>query len=112
MQAGKLRHLIQFERKTEEQDSDGALVETWSPAYGGRRFWANVDDLSGRELLAAAAINAKVTTRIIVRAMPNLDAKMRVVFQGRNYNIDAIIRDPNSRNQHFTLACYVGTNEG
>lgn len=115
MRAGRLRHWLAFEVLSVEQDSDGAQVEAWLPAFStGSAMPCEVVALSGRELLAAQAVQSKVTTRIKVRHRPGFDAvqRVRTLPAGPIYNIEAIIPDPDSRIRFVTLLCSSGINAG
>lgn len=109
--AGRLRHRMSFEEFAGiELDSDGAQVEVWLPAMEG--IPAEITALSGRELIAAQAVQSKVSTRILVRYRPGFSAKMRGLHRGVIYNIEAVIPDPESGREHLTLLCTSGVNEG
>lgn len=110
--AGRLRHRVRFDAKTVEVDSDGAQVEAWVPAFGGRLIPAEITALSGRELIAAQAVHSKVSTRIKVRHRPGITASMRAVHRGRTYDIEAVIPDPDSTIRWMTLICTDGVAEG
>jgi SPP1 family predicted phage head-tail adaptor len=53
--------------------------------------WANVRPLSMRELAEAKQISAEADTRFQIRWVPGLKTSMRIVFEGRFYDIYAII---------------------
>ena len=114
MKAGTLRHWLTFEVKTVEQDSDGAQVEIWVPAFEvNHRMPCEVTELSGRELIAAQAVQSKVTARIRARYRPGFKATMRATLpNGIVYNIEAVIADPDSMRTHVTLLASQGINEG
>lgn len=107
MQAGRLRHRVTIEELTVTLDSDGAQVETWLP-ISLRLLSAEITALSGRELLAAAAVQSKVTTRIRLRYRPGIRPTMRVVHRDEIYSIEAVVPDPGSRVDYVTLHCSVG----
>jgi len=65
----------------------GFEVETWEDY---KTVWAAASNLHGREYFAAAAVQAENTVKFIIRYLPNLDTSMRILFQGRQYNIIAI----------------------
>lgn len=111
MRAGLLRHLVTIEDLVTDLDSDGATVEEWVPVYA-QPVSAQIVDLSGRELIAAQAVQSKVSTRIVLRYRPGIRAKMRVVHRDVAYNIEAVIADMNSRFRQVTLLCTSGTNTG
>jgi SPP1 family predicted phage head-tail adaptor len=109
--AGRLRHRVTIEQLVEEQDSDGAVVSEWAAAFS-QPLSAEILPLSGRELIAAAAVQSEVTTRIRVRARPGLRAAMRAVHRGTVYDIRAVVPDAESGSQWLTLMCASGVNEG
>jgi SPP1 family predicted phage head-tail adaptor len=115
MRAGRLRHWLTFEKQETELDSDGAQVTVWVDAFPfNPRLPCEVVDLSGRELIAAQAVQSLVTTRIRTRYRPGFEASMRARdgYSGRIWNIEAVILDPDSRNRWVTFNCTTGVNEG
>jgi SPP1 family predicted phage head-tail adaptor len=112
MQAGPLRHLITFNELNVELDSDGAQVESWIPAFGGLRISAEITALSGKELIAAQAVQSQVKARIKIRYRPGIVASMRVLHRLAIYNVEGIIPDPDSGFEFVTLLCSTGVNEG
>lgn len=112
MQAGVLRHLLTFNTLSVELDSDGAQVEAWLPAFGGQPISAEIVGLSGKELIAAQAVQSQIKARIKVRYRPGFVPSMRAVHRGMIYNIEAIIADPDSGIEYLTLFCSAGVNEG
>ena len=65
---------------------------------------AEVWPLSGREYIAAQAEQAGVTTRITIRYQAGIEPAMRVLHDGKAYNIRAVLPDPTLR-RHLTLMC-------
>ena len=112
IKAGKLRHLVTFQTPTVEIDSNGDATEAWTDAFGAQQISAQIEPLSGRELIAAQQVHSRVSTRITVRYRPGILPEMRVVHRGTYYNIEAVIPDPDSGFRHVTLLCYSGTNDG
>lgn len=111
MRAGALRHRIWIDEKVAEIDSDdGLMAESWE-AFAGP-LSAEISALSGRELIAAQAVQSKVTTRIRIRMLPGVVARMRIRHRDEIYNISAVLPDQVSRASHLTLMCESGANEG
>jgi SPP1 family predicted phage head-tail adaptor len=109
MRAGPLRHRVVIERFRVVVDEDtGAKEEDWNPIG---TFWAEVKPLSGREFVAAQAVQAGVYTRIFMRMHPEVEPAMRARHLGRFYNIRAVLPDPTFR-RHINLMCDEGFNEG
>jgi SPP1 family predicted phage head-tail adaptor len=109
--AGRLRHRVTFESLTVVLDSDGAQDEAWVDAFG-MPISAEIEPLSGRELIAAQAVQSKVSVRIKVRYRTGFLASMRAVHRGTIYNIEAVVPDPDSGIRGITLLCSTGVNEG
>jgi SPP1 family predicted phage head-tail adaptor len=111
MKAGRLRHRVQFQELIVQMDSDGAQEPTWVDIFPAL-IPADIAALSGRSLIAAQAVQSKVTTRIVVRHRPGLKPSMRVIHRDTTYNIEAIIPDPDSGVHYVSLQCSSGVNEG
>lgn len=73
---------------------------------------ADITAISGRELIAAQAVQSKISTRIKLRYLPGLKASMRIVHRTDIYNVEGLIPDPDSGNRFVTAMCSRGTNEG
>lgn len=113
--AYKLRHRVDIQSLENEQDSEtGDITETWVTVRDpedGPLFPAEVAPLSGREYVAAAAVQKDVTTRITIRYRADVTEAMRVVHGADVYNIRAVLPDPTLR-RWLTLMCTRGSNEG
>ena len=80
MQSGKLKHLIEIERKTETKDADiGESVFAWSRVI---RAWASMEPLSARELIRVREFSSEITTRFEIRYVGGLDNTMRIKYFG------------------------------
>jgi SPP1 family predicted phage head-tail adaptor len=64
MQAGPLRHRVQIQARSATRGTHGGTVETWTPQA---TRWAAVEPLQGRDLLAAAQIDPRLTHRVAMR---------------------------------------------
>lgn len=113
MRAGTLRHRVDIEAFGVTLDSDGAQVEGWTSILDSDEplLPAEIVPLSGREFIAAQAVQAGVTTRITIRWRPDVKPSMRVVHGADLYNIKAVLPDPTLRT-HLTLMCETGVNDG
>jgi SPP1 family predicted phage head-tail adaptor len=88
--AGTLRHRVTIENLVETVDDDGIRDESWVEVA---TVWGEIRPMSGREFIAANAIQAGVTTKITIRMMDGIDAKMRVRHYNTLYNIKAVLPD-------------------
>jgi SPP1 family predicted phage head-tail adaptor len=111
MKAGRLRHRVDIQTLTIVLDSDGATEETWLSVVP-KLIPARIIPLSGRELIAADAVQSKINTRIVIRYIAGIIARMRVVHRGEIFNIESVIPDAKSGTSYLTLNCTSGANEG
>lgn len=86
--AQELNRKITFQRLTIEQDPvTGAMRETWVD-YAS--VFAKVEPLVGREFWAAAATQSEDSVKFTMRYKRDIDAAMRIGFDGNEFNITGI----------------------
>ena len=113
LRAGTLRHRLVIQRRTATQDSVGGQSTAWTTIA---TVWAEISPLSGREQLAAQAVQAEITHQITVRwqplfANPKVVASYRGLDNGRIFNISSSINQ-DERNRIVVLQATEGLNEG
>ncbi len=108
MNVGKLNRRITIQQRTEGLDSYGQPNQSWIDVA---TVWANIKPIKGRELLIAQSMRSEVTHNIDIRYRTGITAAMRVNYNGRFFNIQAVI-DENERHQTLALQCTEGTNDG
>ncbi|MGI3278973.1 phage head closure protein [Acinetobacter baumannii] len=106
----KLRHRITIQKPIQTQDpKTGKLIITWS---NFTTVWAEVTDLSTRDVIAAKAANSLIQARAKVRystTTKQINSTMRVLFGGYYYRIDGNpMRDPDSRREYLTINLSTG----
>jgi len=101
MNAGKLRHRVTIQKLEEVDDGYGGVTSTWKDMA---TVWSSVEPLKGRELYAAQQVKAELTHRIRIRYMSGIKPEMRIVFDNRSFDIEAII-DPEERHESLELLC-------
>ena len=106
MNYGKLRHKLSLQ--TPESTTDkGIVTTTWYPA--GEVF-ADVSQLSGRELEQARQIVAEATHQIKTRWSPSrFEPKQRLLMDGRYFYIENV-NNVGERNREMILTCVERTN--
>jgi SPP1 family predicted phage head-tail adaptor len=88
MRIGRLRHRITIEEPTRTADGMGGWTVTWTEVS---TVWAGVEPVSGKERIAADAVEAEVTHKVIIRYASWLTPDMRITFGDRHFDIRAII---------------------
>lgn len=109
MRAGKLRHIIDIEQRSDSQDASGQQVNTWTVFADD--VYANVRPLRGEEQRAGDADRNPLTHEIEIRFLSGVLPKMRVNFEGRYFNIVAV-RDTEERQKQMFLDCQEGLADG
>ena len=108
LRAGDMGRRITIQARGAGADSYGQQVSTWADVL---TCWASIEPIDGRELLTAKSINAEVSHRVVVRYRAGIIAAMRVVYQGRFFNILSVI-DPDTAHVALHLLCSEGLNQG
>ncbi|WP_300338225.1 phage head closure protein [Accumulibacter sp.] len=111
--AGTLRKRITLQQQSQSVDSYGQQIATWTDVA---TVWASVEPSVGRELMAAQAVSLDQPTTITIRwqaafASPKAVAAMRVVYNGRLFNIHSV-ENEEERNSTLTLIASEGLNDG
>lgn len=111
MLAPKLRHRINIEQLIEVQDPNtGAITEAWTTFQAD--VPADVMPMSSGEVLKADAAQSTARYRFVIRYLPGLVGKMRIVHDGLYFNIiGEPIPDPSLR-RWVTLTSEVGLRNG
>ena len=111
IEAGRLRHKVMIQRQTQTQDPmTGELTVTWTDLFP-KPIWAAVEPISAREFVVSQEPNARVTARATIRYRDGIDASMRLVHRGRNYNIHGVLEDLDSGREYLTLPLSEGVND-
>lgn len=110
--AGDLRHRVDIQQRVYgEQDSGtGNVPFTWETVWSG--IPAQKLPVSAREFEAAAAIQAQVSTRFVIRFIEGIFPKMRLVCNEVPYDINGIMEDQHTGRNYLTLSCTAGVNDG
>lgn len=111
MRAGRLRHRITIQQLvagSPDQRGTGEPDEAWTDVT---TVWGAVEPLQGRALWAAQERHAEVSVSVRIRYLAGVTAKMRVVFENRYYEIEAVI-DNRERHVEMELLCREGVSDG
>ena len=91
LSAGKRDRRITIERYTgEDRDSFNNPVKNWAPLA---TVWAEKNDVSDGERVAAQEAGAEITTRFRILWSPDVasvDPKCRIVLDGRVYDVTGV----------------------
>lgn len=109
--AGQYRHRVDIQDWTEVRDPEtGGFAEAWVTVF--ENVPARIAPASGREFLAAAAIQSEIIARIVIRQRPGLNAKQRILHNGDIYNVHAWLPDQESGRDYVSAPVSRGTDQG
>lgn len=118
MRVGTLRRRILIQIRQVTQDTYGQQVTNWIDLLTS--VPADIQALSGRELIAAQAVNSEVTHQIVIRYHPLMAdpikvAAMRAIYVNegvtRYFNLQSSM-NVDERNREIDLMAVEGLNKG
>jgi len=113
----RLRHRVAIQEQIETQNTTtGAMSIAWETVILPDlsvldNVPAEVLTGAGREFNQANAMQGEIVARINMRWFPNLTQAMRILWDGKIFNIHSIETDLSSR-QEYRLKCTAGVNDG
>lgn len=81
---GELRHRLTFQKPSATKNGNDVIIPGWAPVC---TVWGAAWDVSGREFLEAAAHQMEDITTFTIRWRAGLNTSMRIIFQGKPYEI-------------------------
>ncbi|WP_194720818.1 phage head closure protein [Noviherbaspirillum malthae] len=113
MDGWKLIHKIDVEQLVQTRGASGGRQEAWSIVAGMARTPAFVNELNGNERRATSHGGevGEARAEIFIRYRDGLDSTMRVVYDGRYFNIRHI-KPLQGRRKWLLLTCDTGVNDG
>ncbi|WP_220457324.1 phage head closure protein [Neisseria shayeganii] len=103
LKAGRLRHRITIKRTLPGgQDPDTGYLLPGTTEQ--KTVWAEVVPLSGQEFIAAAATQSNISVRMTIRPT-RISTQDTVTHRGKGYNVRAVLPDPDSGREYYTLLC-------
>ena len=107
MRAGRLRHRLVLQSKSEARDAYGATIITWSTED---TVWGAIEPLSGNEYFAQDQIQSEAKVRIVIRYHATISTEWRVSHNGLYYDIQDVLNH-DTRNRQITLMALQGVKE-
>lgn len=108
MHAGNLNRQIIVQKRTDTRQPGGGRVPTWADFV---KVWADILTPTGKQQgLSNQQLNI-VTTSFRVRFRSDIDASMRIIYDGEVFDIQAVLKDRAGR-VYMDLLCTSGASEG
>jgi SPP1 family predicted phage head-tail adaptor len=109
MRAGRLRHLITIQHQVATTGELGEPAVAWTDFASD--VWADVRPVSGRAYMEAKQAQSEVSHKVSIRFLSGVKADMRVVFEGRVFQIEAVL-DFEERHKEMQLLCVERSGDG
>lgn len=112
MKLGRMRHLIEIQRRALVQDpATGEMVgQAWVKFA---KVYSSIEPLSTREFVEAQANQSEFTARIVIRYRPGVLDTMRVLHGDTVYAIKGPpLADKESGREYLTLMVAAGVSDG
>lgn len=87
---GGLRHRITFQEENRSDDGAGGGDVAWANITGVNTVWGKVEPVSAGEGMLSMQLQNTVTHKITIRYKPDVTENMRIVYDGRYFNIRGI----------------------
>lgn len=107
MRAGRLRNLITIQKKVVTGGSLGHSSTSWEDVTA-QPIPASINYRSGQEAIRSGQEASLASVSIRIRWREGITAGMRVVHNGANFDIQAVLPDAVGR-RHVDLVCKVPT---
>lgn len=88
MRAGYLRNKAEIQLLGNAQDEFGSVVEDQYTKF--KDVWCSIIPISGKENFLSNADFAKVTHKIKIRYLENINSSMRLVWKNRIFNFTSV----------------------
>lgn len=85
--ASRLRQRIMIQQPDNTADDAGGVTKSWEDLAP---VWAEVEPISASEVLQADSLRSEVTHRVTIRYRDDVTNAMRILFEGRVFNIRAV----------------------
>lgn len=86
--AGDLRHLVQVQEQVTVSDGGGGSTLNWNTVF---EAWADIQPANAYERAVAMQLTHQITHKITMRYDDRIDAKKRILFNGRLFNIVEVL---------------------
>lgn len=91
MRSGGMRHVVKIMQRSSVRSASGAQSTEYVEIA---ERMAEVKVIGGREFFAAQSRGAEVATTFIMRKYDTLIPAMRLVWDGKTYDVKAVLSDP------------------
>lgn len=88
MRAGRLKHKVVFQTRTETRDAHGGVSTAWGTAF---KDFIAIEPVRSKEQLAAGQINTETTHTGVMRYRSGVTTGHRILWGSRIFDINAVV---------------------
>lgn len=99
--AGKLNRKVTIQTPSTTQDDYGQPTQLWTDVL---TTWAAIRAATSKEVYAASSFVSQVSHIVTIRWRPGIQAKQRIIYRDRIFEIQAL-SDPDERRISLNLLC-------
>lgn len=103
MRAGSINCVVKLQALSSGEDAIGGQSTSWSDVA---TIWADIRYLSGLEAVKAGSEVSKASASARIRYRTDVKASMRLLHEGKAYEIKAVLPDVGKK-RHVDLLCEV-----
>ncbi|ALY08068.1 putative head-tail adaptor [Bacillus phage vB_BhaS-171] len=97
---GQFRNRISIQQLTETENQMGDTVTGWEEF---KNVWAMIKTVRGKEIMQAGAIQGELTVRFVTHYTPGITNDMRIIYDGRTFEITAPPINDDELNKTLTI---------
>jgi len=105
MRISDLRKRITLQSETPTTDSAGGYALVWTNVL---MAWAEIKPTSGQKIFVDGHLEGHITHRVTLRYQSGITTDMRMIYNGRTFNIRAVLNS-NESNRTLELLVEEGT---
>lgn len=110
MRSGRLRNKVTIQTIVNSVNEFGEPLSNGNKYEDYKTVWASITPVSGKESFLSNADFSKTTHKIKIRYIPNIDASMRIIWQGRVFNF-AYLRNIEEMNKEYEILAWEQIND-
>ena len=107
MNIGRLNKRVKIMGYVTTKDEMGQLKQNLKTVA---TVWADIKPMRGSELYEVGRIQSKMTHRIYIRYIPNIDTTNWIVFGDKKFNIVSVV-NPDYENKYLEIYAELRTNK-
>lgn len=99
--SGSFKHRISIFKEVDGEDEDGFPIDNAREVIA--EVWSAIKTVRGSEYVSANATQHEIVSRFIIRYRPGIDARMKIDYKGRVFDIIEPPINDDEQNKTLTI---------